>query len=776
LSIRAVLPSAVPRTLFNLNTVSFDKIPLELRLLTQWVPFQVGPELNGHGKPKKIPLIAGTDRMASVTDPSTWTTFEEACKWGAPALVITKELRLVFIDFDGSLDTPLAKQLWEAFPSYTEKSTSGNGWHILVAGTLPHRDGMRRGGVEVYTDRRFCIFTGDAIEGREEIIEGNTEFLLNLSEQMGKVNGYEKTDGEVENHPQVEDDEVVLEKCQRSEKFRKLWRGEWTNGTGPGEYDTQSAADHGLIGEVLRHTPNNEQAHRIFQKSALYRPDKPHKFKFSLKVIRANQAKEREADEFCQALMPLRLPESSADDFSQNDPALYTTLPEGLLRDMFEAFMAASFRPLKEASLIAALGAALALFQRNTQTHTRLALNMWLFVIGDSSDGKEMSSKGIRNLFRDAKAPMKGVLGGEIRSSPAVEDALKGSAGGSLRHVATHGECDGWIRSMCDDKASIGAQQMRSKLMESYTKGADSWALRQVKVAKGEEKEFELDRPCLTIIGDCVSSCFYESVGTSQAASGFLPRFSVLEVDVSSVSRKMNINESQDFPPALLDKVHTIASKAMEDDVANTFRRARITKEARKAFREYVEESWNHMLDNRLDKENALRGKLGEKVIKLATLCSVCRNHDDPEVNMADLEWAKLFVKVTDGRMMYNLAAGEYDPAMHRQRKIVRDRLDQACRISKSDRQKQRRYFPSEKLQADLNACTYGWLRDRVDNVACFVRDRQGVGPALFKILRDLETSGEIVLVNGDKAREDYGCKSAVILNLREPEPRLKLF
>lgn len=752
--------------------MSFDKIPLELRSIAQWVPFQVGPELNGQGKPKKVPLIAGTDRMASVTDPSTWTTFEEACKWGIPALVITKELRLIFLDCDGGTESPLAQQLREAFPSYMERSTSGNGWHIIMGGTLGHNSGMRRGGVEVYTDRRFCIFTGDIIDGRDAIIDGNPELLQHLSEQMGRINGHERN-VELDDLPATEDDEDVLTRCRNHTRFPKLWAGDWH---GAGEYPSQSEADHALVGIICDQTPSNDQVERLFHRSGLFRPHFPHKFNYSLEAVRGNQVRQKEADEFCRDLMPLRLPEPAENDFSQNDPALYTTLPEGLLRDMFEAFMAASFRPLKEASLIAALGAALALFQRNTQTHTRLALNMWLFVIGDSSDGKEMSSKGIRNLFRDAKAPMKGVLGGEIRSSPAVEDALKGSAGGSLRHVATHGECDGWIRSMCDDKASIGAQQMRSKLMESYTKGADSWALRQVKVPKGEEKEFELDRPCLTIIGDCVSSCFYESVGTSQAASGFLPRFSVLEVDVSSVSRKMNINESQDFPSSLLDKVHAIATKAMEDDVTNTFRRARITKEARKAFREYVEESWNHMLDNRLDKENALRGKLGEKVIKLATLCAVCRNHDDPEVNMADLEWAKLFVKVTDGRMMYNLAAGEYDPAMHRQRKIVRDRLDQACRISRADRQKQRRYFSSEKLQADPNACTYGWLRDRVDNVACFVRDRQGVGPALFKILRDLETSGEIVLVNGDKAREDYGCKSAVILNLREPEPRLKLF
>ena len=67
------------------------------------MPFQVGPELNGQGKPKKVPLIAGTDRMASVTDPSTWTTFEEACKWGIPALVITKELRLIFLDCEMQL-------------------------------------------------------------------------------------------------------------------------------------------------------------------------------------------------------------------------------------------------------------------------------------------------------------------------------------------------------------------------------------------------------------------------------------------------------------------------------------------------------------------------------------------------------------------------------------------------------------------------------------------------------------------------------------------------
>lgn len=312
-------------------------------------------------------------------------------------------------------------------------------------------------------------------------------------------------------------------------------------------------------------------------------------------------------------------------------------------------------------------------------------------------------------------------------------------------------------------------------MMESYTKGSQEWSLRQLKVQKGEQKEYSLMRPCLSLLGDCVNHRFYEAVGTSQISDGFLPRFTVLETDRESFSVKANSNRKP-FSWKLLDRIHALATQAMEWDVLDTFRIVPFAAGVQQEFEAFAENIREEMLKHRGDAENALRGKVAEKVIKMATLCAVCRNVDNPAISSEDLKWATLFVNVTDNRMMHTLTSGIYDPAPYRQRKVVQDKLDQALRITPHERRKQHRHFPSERLQNDINLVTYGWLRAKTDSLTCFKTDRKSAAVALNLVLRDLEQSGEIALVLGDKAREDYGCKSNVIINLRETSPASKLF
>ena len=65
------------------------------------------------------------------------------------------------IDLDNKPSKPLSQEEWQvherilqAFNTYTEKSASGNGYHIVVKASIPK--GRRRGNVEVYSNER-CI-------------------------------------------------------------------------------------------------------------------------------------------------------------------------------------------------------------------------------------------------------------------------------------------------------------------------------------------------------------------------------------------------------------------------------------------------------------------------------------------------------------------------------------------------------------------------------------------------------------------------------------------
>ena len=138
------------------STLTFSNIPGELKALPQWVCWDP-QDLRG-AKPSKVPITPGEASPASVADPATWGTFEEA--W-ADATASGRDIGFFFteddpyvgVDLDACRDPdsgaiePWAEGVIDTLDSYTEVSPSGTGIHIFVRGklttlvadhTLPH--------------------------------------------------------------------------------------------------------------------------------------------------------------------------------------------------------------------------------------------------------------------------------------------------------------------------------------------------------------------------------------------------------------------------------------------------------------------------------------------------------------------------------------------------------------------------------------------------------------------------------------------------------------
>ena len=75
---------------------------------------------------------------------------------------------IVGIDIDNGYDadgflSPIAADIIGKCKSYTERSKSGRGFHILLRGELPFKGKNNRNGVEIYNAARFFIMTGDVL-------------------------------------------------------------------------------------------------------------------------------------------------------------------------------------------------------------------------------------------------------------------------------------------------------------------------------------------------------------------------------------------------------------------------------------------------------------------------------------------------------------------------------------------------------------------------------------------------------------------------------------
>jgi len=157
-------------------------VPSELRALKNWVPWDLKPGKDG--RPTKVP-------RGSTTDPETWRTFEDALAIGAEGVGFCfTDTDYAGCDLDGCLidgqPTAEARQIIDALASYTERSPSGSGLHIVVKGKLPpgvghknvHVPGMKA--LEAYDTGRYFTWTGHVFEGRDEIHE-RTEALSTLA-------------------------------------------------------------------------------------------------------------------------------------------------------------------------------------------------------------------------------------------------------------------------------------------------------------------------------------------------------------------------------------------------------------------------------------------------------------------------------------------------------------------------------------------------------------------------------------------------------------------
>lgn len=144
----------------------FENIPQELKSLRQWVNIY---------EDSKIPMQPRYDAEApaSSSNPFTWGEFEVAedlvhRQTYANLGFVFHDNGYVGIDIDVGYDedgliSPLAADILGVCHSYTERSRSGRGFHVILKGELPFKGKNNKKGVEIYKDSRYFITTGDVL-------------------------------------------------------------------------------------------------------------------------------------------------------------------------------------------------------------------------------------------------------------------------------------------------------------------------------------------------------------------------------------------------------------------------------------------------------------------------------------------------------------------------------------------------------------------------------------------------------------------------------------
>ena len=270
----------------NKLQMKYNNVPSELKVLKRWVCFKV--EGLENGKTTKRPYNALNGGLARVNDELTWTNFNTALKgcvkYKCDGIGFILGHGIFGIDLDNHPDEdgtyPLSdeefKVLTDEFvttlDSYSERSQSGKGVHIICQGILPPGSRRKKGSpVEMYDKSRFFAFTGDVIHNVP--INNREKEVVPLWEK------YVKSDIVVNNGRERKivpdelklDDKEVIETALSSSSGEKFYRYYYDGDISMNGNDHSSADMSFCCMLAFWCNGDEEQMDRIFRNSALYR-------------------------------------------------------------------------------------------------------------------------------------------------------------------------------------------------------------------------------------------------------------------------------------------------------------------------------------------------------------------------------------------------------------------------------------------------------------------------------------------------------------------------
>lgn len=726
-----------------------NNIPMELRALPQWVC--AGPD--------KVPLSPRTGQPASVTDPNTWATFEEAVRTGMKhvGFVLAEWDPYTIIDLDNKPSKPCTPEQWarhqkilEAFDSYTERSASGTGYHIIVKGRIPA--GVHRDNVEVYSSARYMICTGDVV--RNTPIADYQQLLDVIYGEMKPADVVELDDVEG-----IMSDEEVVEMAMRAanaDKFNELCRGDW-QAMG---YESQSEADFALMSIFAYYTRDNEQVRRLFRMSPLGQREKAQKndkyLNFALGKIRAQQPPLVDFEELKANLAPATsIPEAltpaPAPYIKDTAPVVPgVSLPPGLVGEVAQYIYQTAIRPVPEIALGAAIAITAGVCARSYNI-SGSGLNQYLILLAKTGAGKEGAVTGIDNLIAAIRpqVPMVDQFIGP--SAFASGQALIKVLDDRPCFVSVLGEFGLTLQQLCDPRASSPQIMLKKVLLDLYSKSGWNKVLRSSVYSDTDKNTKIVQAPNVTILGESTPESFFEGLDSIHIAEGLIPRFSVIEYTGPRPPRNRNANT----PPSqqLVARFSELVAVSLTTANNGTCANVQMESAAIQLMDEFDAKADGMINAAGSDVDMQLWNRAHLKALKLAAVIAVGCNPHAPVVTPDIARWSIDFVERDVAVMTTRFQRGEVGVGDHRHEVDIRKAVENYLAMSES----QRLQYKTPKSLLNQPVVPFHYLRRKLRLLSAFKNDRRGVARALEDSLKDMVKAEILRQVPPQQAMEKFG-------------------
>lgn len=740
---------------------NFNQIPEELKVLPQWVVWRY--EDIGSLKPTKVPYDPKAINVhASVTDPNTWSAFQEASTrykiggFDGIGFVFTDGDPFTFVDLDNTTKLPngqpnpnhhidLERQIkiFREFDSYSEVSPGGFGLHVIVKGKVPV--GRKRSFIEIYSSGRYATFTGDVYHNAT--INYRQDVLTQLWEQMGNVPATYTFSG---NDKELYTDEQVTNKALNAangDKFKALLEGNWQT-----LYPSQSEADFAFVDIVAFYTQNKKQIERIFKASPLGQRDKARRSDYVNKMIMDSfdrQLPPIDFDGFKNALdlkiaqqktspqldLPMAMPK-------QQGAGSSIVIPPGLLGELAQFIYQAAPRSVPEVALAGSIGLLAGICGRAYNV-SGTGLNQYVLLIANTGIGKEAMASGIDRLMNTIRAqvPTSGSFIGpaEIGSGQALVKHLNENP----CFVSILGEFGLRLQAMSNPVGNSVEIHLRRMLLDLYNKSGHGQVFRPTIYSDRSKNIGATNAPAFTILGESTPDKFYGALNEDMIAEGLLPRFMLIEyTGPRPPSNKNHLQVQPSFQ--LIEKFASLVANCEVIMHAKKVIDIPANPEAETILDDFDKHCDAQINSTSKDIIKQLWNRAHMKALKTSALIAVGVNMSNPIIMPEYVNWSINMVQSDIRALSAKFESGEIGS-----HSFENKQFDEVIKHIKSyygmGYEKLKGYGVNETMY-NARIISYGYLNRRLLPVACFRQDRLGATNA---VKRTIQT-----LLDSDKLRE----------------------
>lgn len=742
----------------------YGRLPQELRDLQQWCI--AGPD--------KAPYVANAHGVynANIHKREQWKDFVSTCNDAhstqAPYIgfVLTYEDAFTCIDLDvcnaetqrlkGEAIDPTKwttqealqgyQEIINAFDSYTEVSALGWGIHIWVRGRIGA--GARHKGVEVYSQERFIICTGNVYVDKP--IADRQELLDKFVADMRKSQGYSGPGQLVEVEEEYNDMEI-FERAMNAgnwEKFDMLVQGNWKN-----DYPSQSEADLALMSMLAFYSKSNEQCRRLFRCTELGRREKATKndryLNYTLEVIRGRQAREELVNESARAMAEAYVKTLQKTDFGDIAAASMAahavapqevpgsvTWPPGVAGALASFIYNSAPRPVKEVAIVAALGF-LAGVAGKAFNIPQSGLNAYIILVARSGVGKEAMHSGLSLVCEELRQtiPMaqRFVDFADFASGPALQKAC--AANNSFVNVA--GEWGRKLKRIADERNDGPMATLRTQMTNLYQKSGQGSMAGGIAYSDKEQNIGSVTGVAYSMIGETTPGTFYESLTPSMMEDGFLSRFIIIEY--TGERPELNQNQERKMSPLLAQALQGLCAQALTNITKFHSEMVQFDVEADAISKAFDKECDGHINNSSDESVRQMWNRAHLKVIRIAALLAAADNWIQPVVAKHHIEWALELIRRDIKIMSSKIEAGEIgNDDESRSRKMIA-----VMRKYLEDGPKSEAYGCPPNLPP-LAIIPKRYLQIRLSRVPQFLNTREGATRSLDNTIRILLENGYI--------------------------------